>query len=269
MKKNHFKFSIFTTLSFVVLLLACSSNEENQTFNEKSFIEQKINSEKFNLQSKIVLKQSTDLISDLFFKLGVSKIDIKNMGNYTSYTFQTEKSSYLGDDEINFSDYEFIIDGEFAYEKNSPDNKITLVDNELYVVSSIYQGKFSEMGTKTKSNLGILKNELSKTIVLVNELTTTQPRNTYSTHASSGGIGGGSAYPCSGANTTYVTGMGFTNAAAIAEMENAICTQMNAGKLNGCRSLGSAEQTNYGIITTSTKTYCCDGPKTGGAGGCW
>src|SRR5690606_26431385 len=97
----------------------------------------------FTLREEITVYESTDLISELFYKLGGEGISvIENSDGLVEFQVQTERDFYLNDEVLNFSNYEFVLDNEFltVIDEEGLQVELYLLQGEPYIRDVNYEG---------------------------------------------------------------------------------------------------------------------------------
>ncbi len=129
---------ILTTLSLGLLLIPYScSNEEKVSLDENHPISE--------LGPKIQVNETTLLVSDLFFKMGVSKIEVQSENGIISYTLRTERPFYMDGELVNFADYDIFYFNDALSLAENQEYKISFLNDEPYISSPNYNGKLSEI----------------------------------------------------------------------------------------------------------------------------
>jgi len=258
MKNKTYNVSTLILLLFTLLLASCSEDKSENTVNSNtntgtnSTIQRAAGES--DIAAKITVTNSTSLISESFFNMGVSRILVKNNSDEVTYNFVASKTFVLDDTHVHFSTKEFLLKDNFVSEINNPEYAVTLYNNQIYLRTPEKEDLLSKFeNIERNENVHIL-------LLFLNEITMSTNKLEFDTHMTNFSSKGG----CSFSNTIYVYGIGLTSSAAASNLIHSV----DGSSINSfsCRKLNATpELTNWGGFYTSTNTYCCRP----GSGGSW
>lgn len=217
-------------------LINCSTDELSQQ-NQKNV--------DFNLEENIHLKQSSTEISNLFLKTGVTKINVTHADNSSLYEFETAKKFILNGDQQDFSDFTIVLDEGKIFLKSHPQTKLTLVENNPYIITEDYSGILRDGDFK--------KNEINLLLLFMKELTVSKENkiNTASFITDNPIVPFGG---CHFWNTYYHYQTEVSRSMAEHNLEND-----NESSLDDCEAMGEVDSSclweNHGCV--ATQAYCC------------
>jgi len=134
-----FKISLIAILSILVLCVSgCEENRVDENIDMQTI------SKSSNLNNSIKVNRTTEFISEFLINAGVIKIEVVNSDSLTTYKPITVKKFGINDTQLDLSDYNLVVNGEYAYLKNSSNFKLSLKDDQLYIVSDSYKGYAQE-----------------------------------------------------------------------------------------------------------------------------
>ena len=93
------KLKILLSLFLLSIIISCSTENE-----------QPVEDYNFQLSEKLMVKESTENISDLLFNMGVSKINVEYSDNRFLFKNETQKSFILNGKTLDLEDYDFILE---------------------------------------------------------------------------------------------------------------------------------------------------------------
>ena len=134
-----FKINLITIIS--ILVLGVSGCEENRVDEN---IDMQTISKSSNLNNTVKVNRTTEYISEFLINAGVIKIEVVNSDSQITYKPITVKKFGINDSLEDLSNFSLVIDGEYAYLKNNSNFKLTLKNEQLYIVSESYQGYAQE-----------------------------------------------------------------------------------------------------------------------------
>jgi len=230
--KNFIK----TTFTFILLISSFSCS------NDDSF---ELNST--NLEGKIELKKSTDLVTPFFQNLGGTEIIVTNDSFGTKYKAESKKKFKFNGKFSSLSDYTVILKDGFIVLENDERYKISLNNDIAYIKTPEFSGNINE-ANEIKS----LKN--IKTFILLTYLKEITSDNSKKISLNSTLANKAS---CSFWNTYYSIGVGLTEAAAQADLQYEVQDAINSGDANGCTKIGGAEAVAFSGGIVWAQAWCC------------
>jgi len=197
----------------------------------------------FELNSKLQVQESTDLVSDLLFKMGVSGINVEKLNDQYKFNCITVKGFFLNGRYENLSDYDFILKDGLLSIDGKHKQKITVLNDQPFMISKDYAGSIEEFNkTVFDSEIGLLLIFL-KEITLTNKL---KGNNHIEIIDPKG---------CSFWDTYYVFGLGFNSSAS----ESTLDSEIERYDLSNCSAIGNASTSclwgSHGCV--SSQAYCC------------
>ncbi len=184
------------------------------------------------------LRNSTDLVSDLFFNLGVEEIEVVE----SLYKLKTFKHFNFRGINYDMQNFNFVIQNDVIYLNNRIG--LSLVTDELVI-----DGEFKELKSEDFSNIevGILSMIKYEVLLSVdNKISSTKRKTPINIGA-----------PCSFNNTYYCIGFGLTNSAAQADCEATFLGSEAAGDYIGCEVIGKKEPVSGTFGLFWAITLCC------------
>lgn len=224
-------------LFFAFLIVFSCSKKENEITQNLVFNE-----------LKITLTESTNYVSSLFINMGVTKIVVGNSKDELTFKCLSEKSFFLNSDEINLSDYEVTLNDNILSLKSCDSYKISMLNNEPYLITPIYEGYLSNVGEFIKNK------EIVVLFIYLKEITTETNLKINSLSVLS------EDKSCSFLNTYYVFATGVSSSVASDNLAGEVGNYTGAGgRLRGCTPIGGVDTSciwdNHACI--STQAFCC------------
>ncbi|OIP47398.1 MAG: hypothetical protein AUK46_05280 [Flavobacteriaceae bacterium CG2_30_31_66] len=199
------------------------------------------------LSQKSTLNESTKQVSNLFFNLGVSAIEVTKKDNKMLLSLTSEKTFKFNNNSINLSDYSVSIDEKLITLKEDVRFKIGLIDNKAFIISPNYIGFYDKADLEIKKNI--------KTFVLVsflNELLYDKEKISVSENADYVKKGG-----CSFLDQGFSVGVGVNSTSAQADLQASMEDDIASGATAGCRKIGEPEAVAFTGGTVWVQTWCC------------
>jgi len=244
-------FSVLTVLSFHYSCEKAKVRTSKESNTNKEVLEKSINQSE--LKSKITVSTSTDLITDVFYKMGVSGIEVKGSNDQLMYSFNTLKTFGISGKDIDLAEYPITFDGTELFFNNKTDIKVSLQDGKPYIRTSDYQGIYKDLKDDQVSL------EIEVLILFMNEITTSNEiKKTFDDTAAEydqlyTAISGGGG--CSFWNTYYVFSAGASSAVA----QNGLPSEIAHYGMSNCSSIGGVDTScvfdNH--LCVSTQAFCC------------
>jgi hypothetical protein len=234
MKKKQY---IIITMILISSIFSCIKDENLISGTENK-----------DLTSNILLKKSTNKVTPLINRLGVTEIEVSNE-NVTKYKVKALKHFYFDGKKRNISNYKFIIKDEYLYCDKFPDFKITTtLDKRVFVQSKKFNGYSTEYKDISKSF------EYTILMIFLNELFSSDDNKT--TLKLNKAI-----EPCSFWDTYYIINNGGSRSVAQSAADAEVRLTNLYIELSGssCSMLGGTDVSclweNHACIATTA--YCC------------
>lgn len=240
--------SIKLGMTILVMVLTLNScNNEDSEINDLSQLGKEL-SEANNL------REPTTSVSRMFLNMGVTAINVTNVGEKTIYTFETEKEFGICKVNINWADYTVVLEGGLVYLQSDPEYKLTVKDDKPYIQSLEYEG-YAELGFHYE------KKEFNLLLLFIAEMTSNNTMKSDSRKVLKTESKGAA---CSFWDTYYVFTTGFSRSVALEnlkeEMEYRENAFYNTANVIGCTKIGTPDTScvteNHGCV--SSQAYCCD-----------
>lgn len=235
-KKKRIKNFTLEILGATILsagLYACSNDNETTDNSTSTTIQPS------GVANKIsYLNNSTDLVSDLFFNLGVEEIEvIENL-----YNIKTFKHFNFRGTDYDMKNFSFFIQNDVIYLNDGIG--LSLVKEELVI-----EGELKELRGEDFANIevGVLSMIKYEVLLSVDNKISSDKRKTPIN------IGA----PCSFSNTYYCVGFGLTNSAAQADCDATFASYEAAGSYIGCEVIGNKEPVGGTFGFLWAFTLCC------------
>ena len=257
MKNKIYLIGSAAFLLVVMAVIACSEERTNlKAGKQTEYPAYARGGGQFDVSSHLTVTKSTEIVTSLFFDMGIKDILTTNSADSLKFTFNTYKGYMYGGNYIDFKDRTFILTDEFLYEKEHPEYSISLLKNDYYIVTPEGEGLLDAMPEKFNDAY------VQELLFCLHELISPEGVKRSFTSMSSAPNSGG----CSIENTYYIFGIGLTTSAAVANLVDSINHPAHVNSFE-CRSLSTTtEITNWGGFYTATNTYCCH---FNGSGGSW
>ncbi len=251
-KEKVFKLSFLATILFGALI-SCSDENSSLEENTSSIneIKQRI---QLNLSEQVVVTETTTFVSELFFNMGVTEVEVTRDNNLTVFRAITEKTFFLKEQNVDLADYPIVLEGEFLRLNNSNSTmRLSISEDRPYIESSSYEGFVED-------NYFFNSIEFNVLIFFMNELTL-EFADKFNATPATGNPTTGTQGSCSFWGTYYVYGTGISSSVAQANLQSEIDTYTGFfGPLLGCSPIGGADTSclwgNHACV--STQAYCCD-----------
>ena len=228
-------------LAISVIIYSCTLEEHSESYNDN------LNSLEI-LSKKTTLNESTKEVSNLFFNLGVSAIQITKEDNKILLSLTSEKTFKFNNNSVNISDYSVNIDEKLITLNQDTRFKIGLIDDKAFIISPNYTGFYDKADLDTKKNI--------KTFVLVsflNELLYDKEKMSVSEN-----INYIKKEGCSFWNQGFSVGVGLNSTSAQADLQASMEDDINSGATAGCRKIGRPQPVAFTGETVWVQTWCCD-----------
>ena len=227
-----------------ILCYSCSQDDINSD---------KLNSEFFELNRNVTLKETTSNVSNLMLNMGVTAIKVSGTSNSTLFEFNTAKEFRMNGKSIDLSNYAVILENGKISLKSNSNLSLTLLNDQPYIISSEYSGfiKSEDIFDKTDFNILLL---FMKELVTDNS-NKVDAKAIISTDLSQKTSG------CSFWDTYYVYATGGSRSVSEANLEDEEQEYISdGGDLEGCTPVGESDSScvwdNHGCI--ATQAYCCE-----------
>ena len=94
----------------------------------------------FDLDRLTIVNETTNRVSDIFLNLGVTNIKVEKNLNSTEYSFETEKTFLINNENIDFADYIVIKKENKLFLNNDDSVKLTIKDSKPYLITNKSKG---------------------------------------------------------------------------------------------------------------------------------
>src|SRR5690606_11268371 len=204
-----------------------------------------------DLDKEVKLSKSTNLVSELLYQFGATRIEVYDIPDGTSqYQVNTQREFNINGTNFNLADYTFSLKGKILTSSNIKNNKkvqLSLIKGEPVEVE---EGEIVRISKES-----IKKSELVVGLIIMKEMVLdSNVKATVTTYneQSSG---------CSFWDRYWVNAVGITRTESIQTFEDGIGDYTNpGGSAHGCREYGEPSTScvwdNHLCITT--QTFCCD-----------
>lgn len=230
------KLKILLSLFLLSIIISCSTENE-----------QPVEDYNFQLSEKLMVKESTENISDLLFNMGVSKINVEYSDNRFLFKNETQKSFILNGKTLDLEDYDFILEKEFLYLKDFPDYKVSILNELPFFDTPLFKG-FSE-----NQEENIKDTKISLLLLYLNEIILDNDVKLSFKESLSYKTQGCSFWDT---YTVYATG----NSRSVAESDLQTEQLSYSDDLEGCTPYGGVDSSclweNHGCV--ATQSYCCN-----------
>jgi hypothetical protein len=233
MKKSAY--SIFLCCFLISLLSSCSVEEtRNETENQ-------LHKPVDQLEAKLKVRKDTKKLSNLFQKLGVVELKMVKENGTIAYLPQTKKSFGFNGEQIDFSRYTLIFNGNKLSLKRFPEYSVTIIKDKLIFSTP-------ENNYMTIEEVNFQDDNIFALTAFIQELTLEEGKK------SEVDLSRNQA-KCSFWDTYYVVSGGATRSASENNLTQSIATE----DTSGCTAIGGTDTScvtdNHGCM--STQTYCC------------
>ncbi|MFN4764114.1 hypothetical protein ACKGJN_13375 [Gillisia sp. Q332] len=227
---------IKTTFAIILLISSFSCSNDDSLKREST-----------NLEEKVELKTSTDLVTPFFQNLGGTEIIVTNNSFETKYRAESKKQFKFNGEFSSLSDYAVILKDGFIVLESDERYKISLNNDIAYIKTPEFSGNINEVNeVKTLKNI--------KTFILLTYLKEITSDNSKKINLNSSLANKAS---CSFWNTYYSIGVGLTESAAQADLEYEVQDDINSGDANGCTKIGGQEAVSLSGGTVWAQAWCC------------
>ena len=227
------KKQITISLIFLGLLTFSCEKHDDQTADHS-----------YDLQTHISIQENTSLVSNLFFKTGVTKIIVETANDESRFFSNTTKPFFLNGDVINMSDYEICLKGNFLKIGGIENYRVSMQDGKPYIVTPKFRGLL------TDANDDVLDNTLIILLFYLNELTMPVELKGDNMVINSQQKG------CSFWDTYYVFGVGLSSSTATDKLDS----ESDEYGMEDCTLIGDADVSciwgSHGCV--ATQAYCCE-----------
>lgn len=231
------------------------TNEESSkdvTHSPTDYSKEKKDQSLSELEDEITVLNTTHLVSNIFFQMGVTQINVEESNQGLVYSFEAEKTFGLGGEDFDLSNRTITFNGSELFMDNIENTKVSIVDGVPHVSTLDYEGPFENLnGEQVTANIQLL-------MLFLNEITTpSELKNTFEEALSeyeeiNSAIAGGG---CGFWNTYYVYSVGASQAVAQAGLPGEIASY----DLGGCSTIGDVDTSclvdNH--FCASTQAFCC------------
>lgn len=236
MRKTFCLFS-FSTL-FFAYLVSCRDVLKNELKIDE-------------LEQKITVKTTTNLISDALIKGGIAKIDVQIGNDYTIYKLLKIEGVNITEGSLDLSKFYFTLKNGKLSCSGNPNLSVSLDNNEVIIQTKDFVGSLDKY---LLQNNFILK-ELPVLLLMLREITLPEIEkiNTLTAQFKKSRIAGG----CSWWNTYVAFSVNVSREMAMNELREA-GPLVHWGKI--CRVTTEMESSCYtdSHLCIATQTYCCE-----------
>lgn len=244
-----------------MLFLSCSTDNNTNVVESGSDLK-KISVVEIDLESIVQVKKTTKEFTQTFLMYDIQEITCTEQGEsvyeYIVKTLENvDNNVSFNGESVSFSNQGFVLEQNKFYNKQNPSLYLYMENQDLFIYDNYlgYGKKIREIEEFFVDYFILLS--------VFDELITSDVK--YESQ-STGGTG-----PCSFFNQITISGIGYTQAGAAADLQDNICKAYARGGLDGCWVVSSTPQqgTFLGFMDRASVSFCCDGTGPGGATGCW
>lgn len=232
--------SVLSILAIGVLIYSCSQEEQINLESENLN-----NLEK--LSNRITLTETTSKVSNLFFNLGISKVDVTKENDVKNISLTSEKQFSFRGNSTNLSNYSVKVNDKIITLNEDNRYKIGIKNEKAYIITPDFSGFYDEANLSVKQNV--------KTFVLLgflNELVYDKEKLDISKISNLALRGG-----CSFWDTYYSVGVGITPTTAKADLQASMEDDISEGETEGCTKIGGPGAVSFTNETVYVQAWCC------------
>ena len=247
-KEKLVKFSFLVAVLFGTLI---SCSDENSLLEENSpssnEVKQRVS---LNLREQIVVTETTTFVSEVFFNMGVTRVEVTRNNDLTKFSAITEKTFGLKGQNVDLAEYPVVLEGEFLMLNNSNSTmKLSISEDRPYIESSSYTGFVKDEHFDSLEFNVILFFMREITLNFDNKINSEQAITTTNSQG------------CSFWDTYYVYGTGGNRSVALANLNDEVSAEtFFGGAMLGCRKIGGINSSclwgDHSCI--ATQAFCCD-----------